>query len=176
MCSSYPENIPDIIHLIADAKPKSVLDLGMGNGKYGFLIREYFYKRAEGSLGTWPHVEKVDGLDVFNGYIKPHHSCCYDSYSFGNALEIDHPKYDLYLAIDTLEHWPKDQAHALLEKLLQKGNVLVSTPKDIGEQGASHGNEWERHISQWYPGDFDRYHRKAEKNNGPSLIYLLGNH
>lgn len=171
MCSSFPENIPHIIHAIADLRPKTVLDIGMGNGKYGLLIREYFYPRT--SPG-WPHVETVDGFDVYEGYVKPHHKDCYDKLTFGNALETEFSKYDLYLLIDVLEHWPKDKAHALLEQLTKKGKVLVSTPKIVEPQDDPN-NPWEAHVSQWYPGDFEGYGVIQDRSEGPSFIYVLGN-
>lgn len=177
MCSSYVECIPPIIHAIAAFKPKSVLDIGMGNGKYGFLIREYFYEREPGSLGTWPYVPRVDGYDVWEGYTKPHHAVIYNKVTYGNALEMEPDPYDLYLMIDVLEHWPKDKAKELIRKCLKHGAVLISTPKDIGEQGASHGNEWERHITQWYAGDFEGYNVLQDRSQGyPSLIYLFDGH
>lgn len=176
MCSSYVENIPVIIHAIAQYKPKSVVDFGMGNGKYGFLIREYFYKREPGAQGTWPHVETVIGVDVWTGYQKPWHEHIYDRLIFGNALEMEPEKADLYLMIDTPEHWPKDKAKKLIDKCLQHGAVLISTPKDIGDQGESHGNVWERHITQWYPGDFQHYPLSRDFSDGtPSYIYLISN-
>ncbi len=174
MCSSYPENIPTIIYLIAHYKPKSILDIGCGNGKFGFLIKEYFYKRE--STKGWPWVETVDGIDIWPKYFKSWHKEIYDNLRTGNALEMDLGKYDMYLMIDVLEHWPKDKAHKLIVECLKYGMVLVSTPKDIGDQGASGGNEWERHITQWTDGDFQKYDFLNNKTpNSPSFIYLLGN-
>jgi SAM-dependent methyltransferase len=137
-------NITKIIGKIEQLKPKSVLDIGCGNGKYGFLIKEY-----------WPET-KVDGLDIFPKYFKKHHSV-YDNLFERNALEVDYDEYDLYLIIDVLEHWPMDKAHALLKDLTKKGNVLFSTPLSMGVQGAEHGNEWERHTTQWLWDDFKDY-------------------
>lgn len=173
MCSSYPENIHVIIHLIAMARPKRVLDIGLGNGKYGFLMREYFYEREGGNEGKWPHVEVIDGIDIWQGYRKPHHDSIYNTITYGNALEMEVKPYDLYLMIDVLEHWPKDKAKELIKKCLEYGRVLISTPKDIGEQGASHGNEWERHISQWTEDDFKEYNREERCAGNPSYIYLI---
>jgi ubiquinone/menaquinone biosynthesis C-methylase UbiE len=56
MPTSYLNNIPDIITAIKSQNPKSILDVGCGFGKYGFLIREYLelwsiehrYKKVNG--------------------------------------------------------------------------------------------------------------------------------
>ena len=171
MPSSYPENILPIIQLIAKHQPKTVMDIGFGRGKYGFLIKEYFHPTVQ---GDWKPVERVDGIDIFLGYITKLQENIYDLIYTGNALEFTFGEYDMYLIIDVLEHWPKEEAHKLLEQLTKKGKVLISTPTNIGCQGAAHGNEWERHISQWLPHDFNRYQVIEDWSNESSFIYLLG--
>lgn len=169
MPSSYPENIPKIIHLVAKFKPKSVLDVGIGRGKYGFLLKEYF----ENASGEWEPIEKIDGLEVFPEYVTDLQRLCYDEIHIGNALEYEYPKYDMYLLIDVLEHWPKEQAFKVLDDLTKKGLVLISTPTNIGNQGAVHGNEWECHVSQWLPPDFEKYTRLEDWSDETSFIYVL---
>ena len=41
MPSSRPNTIPTVIHLVRQIKPKSILDVGVGFGKWGHLFREY---------------------------------------------------------------------------------------------------------------------------------------
>ena len=41
MGSSFIDQTPAIIHLLQKLQPKSVLDIGKGFGKYGFLLHEY---------------------------------------------------------------------------------------------------------------------------------------
>ncbi len=41
MPSSRPNTIPTVIHLVRQLKPKSILDVGVGFGKWGHLFREY---------------------------------------------------------------------------------------------------------------------------------------
>lgn len=171
MPSSYPENIAPIIQLVAKLKPKTVMDIGFGRGKYGFLLREYFHPSVE---GEWKPIDKIDGLDVFPEYITEVQRLIYDEIFVANALDFDFAQYDLYLIIDALEHWPKEEAYKLLDNLTKKGNVLVSTPTNIGCQGAAHGNEWERHVTQWLPKDFqDRYIIKEDWSNDSSFLYIL---
>ena len=41
MPSSRPNTIPTVIHLVKQFQPKSILDVGIGFGKWGHLFREY---------------------------------------------------------------------------------------------------------------------------------------
>ena len=41
MPTSFMQNIPDVVELMQKLKPKRILDIGIGNGKYGLLAHEY---------------------------------------------------------------------------------------------------------------------------------------
>ena len=41
MPTSYPHQINEIVRLVLAVNPASLLDIGVGFGKYGFLAREY---------------------------------------------------------------------------------------------------------------------------------------
>lgn len=162
MPTSFRENIPLILLEIERINPKSILDIGFGRGKYGFLTREYYENI------------KVDGLEVFPQYITPLQRNIYGKIYEGNVFEMEIPQYDLYLLIDIVEHWNKEEGHKLIQKLLTMGKVLVSTPRSVGEQGAVYGNEWERHISEWGGYDFDKYEPRRQIHNDLSFMYTLG--
>lgn len=170
MPSSYPENILPIIHIIADLHPKSVMDIGVGRGKFGFLIREYFPLEVS---GDWEPVERLEGLDVFPDYITGVHHAIYDKIHIANAVDHEYEPFDMYLMIDIIEHIQKDEAFALLDRLTKQGLVLVSTPNDIGHQGEVYGNKHEAHISQWHPEDFEKYNVLENRSNEHSLIYVI---
>lgn len=171
MPSSYPENIPHIVHLVAKYKPKTVMDIGVGRGKYAFLLREYFHKDVQ---GDWKPIDKIDGLEIFPEYVTEIHKLLYDNIFIGNALEFDFGDYDMFLIIDVLEHWPKEEAYRIMDKLTAKGKVVISTPTNIGCQGAAHGNVWETHVTQWLPRDFEgRYRILEDWSNESSFIYLI---
>lgn len=164
MPSSFRENIPDILKEIEKANPKTILDIGFGRGKYGLLVREYY-----------PDMQ-IDGLEVFNAYIGEVQRAIYGKVYQENIFEMKEiPAYDLYLIIDVIEHWDKEKAHELLKKLTKHGDVLISTPRAVGEQGAVYGNEWERHVSQWQGSDFEVYPHK-HSHNELSFIYLIKKH
>ncbi len=160
MPSSYAQAILPILQIIGTLKPKSVLDIGIGRGKYGFLIKEYF-------IGT-----KVDGVEVFEPYITNLQRDIYDEIFIGNALEMELGGYDLYLLIDIVEHWEKDEVYGLINKLLKKGKVLISTPKTFMPQNEVNGNKWEAHKTYWSIEDF-KYYQYDLCPNDFSLIITL---
>lgn len=124
--------ICDVIHIL---RPSSVLDIGIGFGKYGLLARELL--DIEGADDDYQHRQHlIDGVEVYPDYIGPWQKEIYDHIFIGDArtvLESLPETYDLALAIDVIEHIPKADALALLNMLrTQGGDILISTPKDIG--------------------------------------------
>jgi 2-polyprenyl-3-methyl-5-hydroxy-6-metoxy-1,4-benzoquinol methylase len=162
MPTSYKENIPQILDIIEELKPKTILDVGFGRGKYGFLVREYF------------HDIEIDGIEIFEPYVTPAHRQTYRDIKISNALESWPISYDLILLIDVIEHWPKDKAKRWLSNVVDLGaKVLVSTPCHDIPQGAVNGNEWEAHVSHWNINDFSTFEYK-EYLNPLSLTVLVG--
>ena len=135
-----------------ELEAKSMLDIGIGFGKYGFLAREYaggFYL---------PEDEKkllvVDGIEIYEPYIQPIHRLIYDNIYIGNASEIIKTLgiYDLILCIDMLEHTTLTEGFLLLEDIKKHSKkALIAIPRYPSPQKALFGNENEKHISKWKP-------------------------
>ena len=129
---------------------KSMLDIGIGYGKYGFLAREYaggFYPAANSKKPL-----KVDGIERYEPYVQAAHKLIYDNIYIGNAFEVIKTLgiYDLILCIDMLEHLPKDQGSSLLKDIKLHGrSALVITPRNPKPQDAVYENVYEKHISNW---------------------------
>ena len=151
MPTSHPFQLNEIVNLTTILKPTTVMEIGVGFGKYGLLLREYLEIWGEGEVyEDW--LRKIDGIEIFESYIMDHHRVIYDEIYIGNALEImpERDCYDLILLIDVLEHVEYESAINLLNICKQKAkHVIISTPKDIGHQGAGYGNIYESHLSQW---------------------------
>ena len=157
-------------------RPSSVLDIGVGFGKYGMLLREY--------LKFWAPLDDlnvragiIDGIEVFESYITPGQKYYYDSIYIGNALDVlpTLNNYDLILLIDVLEHLNQEDGHRLLALCQKKaGHVIISTPIKMNVQGAAYGNDFEIHRAQWKPKDFERLPGSTRRANYKSLIYLVG--
>jgi SAM-dependent methyltransferase len=150
--SSHPYQLNEIAELIMLTQADSVLDVGIGFGKYGFLAREYL-ELWDGRKRYDDWQRRIDGVEVFPRYVGELQRAIYDEIHVGDALEIlprlDH-RYDLVLLIDVLEHVPEDRGVALLDAARRVGrNLIVSTPYDIGHQGEVFGNPHETHHFQW---------------------------
>lgn len=150
--SSNPYQINEIAELIMLTQAQSVLDVGIGFGKYGFLAREYL-ELWDGRKRYDDWQRRIDGIEVFPRYVGALQRAIYDEIYVGDALEVlphlDH-HYDLVLLIDVLEHVPEETGVALLEAARRVGrNLIVATPLDIGHQGEVFGNPHETHHFQW---------------------------
>lgn len=144
--------IPPIIEAVGVLKPHSILDVGCGNGKYGFLCHEvlHFWK------GITPTIDAIEGHP---GYIGPVQRDIYNEIYMAEALTtlraMPSSSYDLILAIEVLEHFQKNDGIDLLRHFRRVSkNVILSCPKRTAPQGAIAGNEYEVHRSQWHLKDF----------------------
>jgi len=145
----------DVIEKVMELKPNSILDIGCGFGKYGFLCREYldiWERRYEKK--DWKVI--IDGCEVFEYYITPCHRYVYNNIFFGNIFaHLDIIKnYDVVIICDVVEHFQKEEGKRILD-LCNK--YIVTTPLFPAPQGAAFGNEYEKHISSWEPYDFFNY-------------------
>ena len=176
MPTSHYYQIGKIVEIMLLLRPRSVLDVGIGYGKYGVLAREYL----EFSLEEKPYEERrirIDGVEAFPEYVNAGHRYYYDTIYNGNALDIIPllGPYDLILIIDVLEHFTEEDGLALLKQCVAKGkHVLISSPLDIGEQGAVFGNEFERHRFQWHKKHFNHFSSVTFFWNYHSLLCLVG--
>ena len=137
--------IPHVVEVIAKERPRTVLDVGAGHGKYGILAREY------------ADPARVDAIDAS----RPRFDA-YDHVYLGDLARLDHvlpadaPRYDLALLVDVIEHFDKAGGARLLDGLTRRAaRVLVTTPWGFRPQEIP-GMPHETHRSGWYPWDFWR--------------------
>jgi hypothetical protein len=147
-----------IMGIIDMYRPKSVLDIGVGFGRAGFLIREYFDLRPDKKKGYADWSMRIDGIEIFEKYLTPVHDYIYNEIFIGDALSILEDSnfyYDMILALDVIEHFKKDDGLKFIE--LCKGRskmTLVSTPYIYYRQGEEFFNKYETHLSGWDASDF----------------------
>lgn len=143
MPTSYVQNILPIMHYLERIRPKAVLDVGTGYGKFAFLLREriddFSWNMQIDGVEAWPKYFKKSGTEyLYNSVFKT---------DFLSAPLID--QYDVVLMIDVLEHFSDVDAVTALKKAAAHGKrILISAPLGY-EQGAVGGNEFERHQSEW---------------------------
>lgn len=147
-----------MIDWITRVQPTSVLDIGVGFGKWGFLAREYTdinehrYKRED-----WQ--ARIDGVEAFPEYATPTYQYIYNEVHYGDLREVL-PKlghYDLIIIGDVIEHFTKEVGLDLLRQMRQKSQyVLLSSPTVFFTQ-EMFGNDFEQHHSLWTIDDFKEY-------------------
>jgi 2-polyprenyl-3-methyl-5-hydroxy-6-metoxy-1,4-benzoquinol methylase len=173
--SSQFGQISTLAWLIQDLDPQSVLDVGPGFGKYGFLAREYlelWWRTTDYARRT----RRIDAVEVFEPYITALQRYIYDEVHIGDALAVlpKLPHYDVILLIDVIEHLDKPDGIRLIGALLQKGTFLVvSTPKNPAPQGAHFGNVHERHTSVWTKRELTAIAPSLFIHEPQSLVALL---
>lgn len=135
-------------------KPETVCDIGPGEGTYARLFRPVH-------KGTW-----WTAIEIHKPYIAKYKlkstktRSMYDEIHLEDARDSEAHLFhrDLVICGDVLEHMPRDDAVALLERIEQAGtwNILVSLPIVQTEQGEVDGNPHEAHVHQWDAGDMDQ--------------------
>jgi glycosyltransferase involved in cell wall biosynthesis len=152
---SYPDNRQPILEIIKGLNPQSILDMGVGSGFYGEII-----KRAMPDT-------KIDGIEIFPKY-KNRMWDNYDHITEADIRTAELGEYDLYLMIDIIEHMTKEEGLELLRKI--KGPVIVSTPIDY-DQDEVDGNVYQKHLYKWKLEDFSEFEIENHSNE-LSLILI----
>ncbi len=158
MGTSNWQQIPFCIDALMKIEPRRVLDVGVGFGRWGMIVREFcdvWFSRV--FKDQWQvHLE---GIEAFPRSITDYHRHFYNQIHLGDAAELiptlEGP-WSVTIYGDVLEHFTKAKAHELLNLSLDRSDyVIVNIP--IGEehpQGEAYGNVYERHLSSWEPADF----------------------
>lgn len=146
MPSSKLELAPAILNLAWECKPKRILDIGPGKGKYGLLIREYLNP-----------VETLDCVEAWPPYLAafPWLYGIYDHVISADVREMRVEGlgfYDVVLMIDVIEHMDKEAGIQLLERI--PGWVIVCTPEQFFQNPEADEIPTEKHRSLWSRADF----------------------
>jgi len=153
MPSSRPIAINYVCNKILELNPMSVLDIGIGFGKFGFLAREYT-DVWHGRYFKWE--TKIEGIEAFERYVGLLQRLVYDKIHIGDALDVIlhlDCKFDVIICADMLEHLEKDRGLKLLKAIRDKGEYsIIVLPMFPSPQGAVNDNEYELHRAKWdYP-------------------------
>ena len=152
MATSSPAAITHICNRIIRLEPSSILDVGIGFGKYGFLAREYtdIYK-GRYHRNEW--IINIDGIEGFEKLVTKFHYQIYDNVYIGNACDLIDTldNYDLIMCIDMLEHVEKDKGKLLLETFKNKSKTaIISIPIKPSRQGrGKYDNPFAPHRAIW---------------------------
>jgi SAM-dependent methyltransferase len=180
MASSFVSQVPGIINIISRLKPQTILDIGKGFGKYGFLIHEYVgidnSKKIDPSKKMKDQSNiKIDAVEVDPDLMLPHLDQFYNQIHFGDVLKLykQLPVYDLIIMVDIIEHIPKAETIPMLAQFLKQGSkILISTPIDFFEQHL-YESEYENHVSHWTKKDFIALGELDVQYYDAGAVYLL---
>ena len=175
MPSSAPLFTSEICQTVIDARPESILDIGVGFGHYGVLFRTYsdvFFGRYERE--EWETM--LVGVEAFEAYRNPNWNV-YDRVTIGDISEIADvlPDFDLIFAGDVIEHLPKEQGVRVVNKLRERSKVLI-TQIPIGmdwAQGEAFGNEYEVHRAVWTERDFEGAKFGKREFRGKKIVLAI---
>ncbi len=161
MATSSAGHITHAVRQIVLHNPQSVLDVGMGFGRWGFLCREMLdvfpgrYRKEEWRL-------RLEGIEVYEPYVQPHHRHLYDAIHIGDAREVVPTlgEYDMVIMGDMIEHMPKEDGVTLLHDALDRARMGVLLNVPLGEEWLreiGHENVHEDHAAFWTKDDLAPY-------------------
>ena len=153
-------NIGYCVDVMMKIDPGSVLDVGVGFGRWGMLVRE-FCEVWRGRYFSDQWTVRVDGIEAFEKNVCEYHRHFYNQIFVGDAAEFltpDRCRYDLIILGDVLEHFERGAAQELLDRCIAGARyVMANIPLGAAyEQGEMYGNVYERHRSVWHVSDFQR--------------------
>jgi len=179
MATSSPDQINEILQLILRLKPKSVLDVGSGFGKYGFLCREYL-ESCFGNYKENASPKRIDGIEINENYVTALQKQIYDIIHIGDAIDIV-PKldrqYDVILLINVLEYLNREDGMQLLNLCRARGrHVIISAPRKTGENFADGFGEHQNPlVSNWKEKHFAHFPQRQLIYNPVNFIMHLDN-
>lgn len=160
--------ISKIIDVIVKHQPRSILDIGIGNAKWGSLCREYLeiYGYNRWQKQDWK--VKIDGVEIYTPYLTNQTKYYYNNIfneSIVTLIEQNKlTKYDCIIMCDVLEHLPKDQGQMVLNALQNLGTIVIlAVPIGNWLYTFDGDNDKESHISIWEKEDFKLPLLKEEK-------------
>ena len=120
MPSSTWVHTSTVCDLIWKYQPKSVLDIGPGFGRWGFIVREMM-DVFKGRVHAEQWQTRISAIEIFPKYLQAHHRHIYDDIIVDCALaytckfEGITDVFDMVIAGDVLEHFDKSAGKQLID-------------------------------------------------------------
>lgn len=153
MPTSDHHQIGTVLDCVIQREPRSVLDIGIGHGKYGALLREYLPNARIIGVEPWPDYQTASTGD-WHGYQHVWWGLWPDLAPRVREDSADHA-YDVALMVDVIEHMDLLTGHKAIEQALRVARALViATPHDPMGMVYVGPNQYEQHRRRWTLNDF----------------------
>jgi len=156
--SSALELIPQVLPL---AEGNTILDVGCGRGKWGYLLRIQWWCTKNGRPDTEPRY--LIGADIFLPFLKTvRNHKVYDDVILCHAayLPIKRKSFDSVLAAEIIEHIEKPLGSLLIDEAesVARRIVIITAPHFVRRRGGHFCpegfNQYEQHVSSWSIQEF----------------------
>ncbi len=121
------------------------LDIGCGGGSLFTSLRKYNFEST--------------GIDVSQASIDASRSTdVHDEYLLGDFRTMQfEKKYDVIVMSHVIEHFNRDEGLDVIRRVEELASrlIYIETPYGFFEQHDYDGNYFQRHLSGWFPHDFE---------------------
>jgi hypothetical protein len=167
MPTSTYSHVNTVAAYLAEVRPTSVLDIGLGNGKMGYIARDLLDVMLGERYARKDWQVRIDGIEAYEPYIQAHQRAIYDGIYIGDAFDVIDTlgTYEMIIIGDVLEHFDRERAERFLDKAAAHASkaILLSIP--LGEkwtQDDIYGNDYERHRSFWDAEEFSCFASQSQ--------------
>jgi len=172
MCTSAHQFNGDFVRFVQEKKPKIILDLGTGIGKYGKLLKD---------SGIGPY--RLTGVEI-NETFEERLQGLYDRIVWSDLVKyaLDYSltphnmekTWDLVIMGDVLEHLRKSEGIDIIEFYVYRSTYLyIQFPLFMIQfSGGVHARE--NHVSIWADRDFDRFVHDYQEISGIARVIIEG--
>jgi len=151
-------NTDEAIRHIRLMKPKTVLDIGVGFGKWGYLIRGSV-ETEQGNRAPYDWQITIEGVEACNEYLNfwPDILCMlYNNIWNEDVMDFEFGDYDMIIAGDVLEHLKRVDAINTMRAILAHCRsfiFVIPTGEGWSNSNAAHVKQFpfEEHKSEWEP-------------------------
>jgi len=179
MGSSTSAIVEEVMSMFWNIKPRTVLDVGVGTGKWGFLFREKVDFRNCHSEENFQ--VRIDGIEIDKQWIRDYHKLIYNDIYIDDLTKFRIKRdYDLIMMGDVIEHIEKEEGKAFLDRALIRCKYLIITAP-LGDRESVFFEKQkkiyphEEHKSAWSLDDFwnTSYNLLFEQVKLPNFVVLL---
>jgi glycosyltransferase involved in cell wall biosynthesis len=148
---SKAQALPFCIEAVVDVVPKRVLDIGVGLGRWGVLVRE-FCEKADANLDPGHRRVHIEGIQTSLRSVGEPHYFLYDRVKAanGDVSEWMGDSWNVAILDDTLDGWPKQIGTAVLDRALEIADYVLVHNRIVSESDAASANG----HSHWKLSDF----------------------